>query len=201
MARAINPMSRPSMSICRESGVASAMTRWESPAILPNSVSIPVATTTPRPRPLTTVVPEKTMLFRSARGVPAGSRPGALSTGTDSPVSAASSTWSDVASVSERSAGTRSPISRTTISPGTTAEASISFCTPSRMTTARWTSIFLSASMASPACHSWVYPRRAFKRTMMRMAAASCGSPTRNETTAAAIRMPMRMPLNCRRKT
>jgi len=150
---------------------------------------------------LTTVVPANVMLLRSASPVAGGSRPGALSTGADSPVSGASSTWSDVASMIARSAGTRSPISRRTMSPGTTAEASISCCSPSRMTTARWTSIFLSASIASPACHSCENPRRAFKTTMMRMAAASWGSPTRNETAAATTRMAMRILLNCRRKT
>jgi len=41
----------------------------------------------------------------------------------------------------------------------------------------------------------------AFKTTMMRMAAASRGSPTKNEIAAAMIRMTMRTLANCRRKT
>ncbi|OQC68039.1 MAG: hypothetical protein BWX50_01300 [Euryarchaeota archaeon ADurb.Bin009] len=89
---AMIPMSRPRTSICRARGVASALTRWERPAIRPNSVLIPVATATPRPHPLTTVVPAKTMLLRSASGVSGVSGPVALSTGEDSPVSGASST-------------------------------------------------------------------------------------------------------------
>ena len=61
--------------IFRWRGVSPWVWRRRSPAILPISVSIPVAVTTTRPRPPVITVPPMTMFFRSARGVSWGSPP------------------------------------------------------------------------------------------------------------------------------
>ena len=53
----------------RWSGVSSSGTPPSIPAIFPISVSMPVAMTTPRPRPLTTLVDMKAMCFLSPREV------------------------------------------------------------------------------------------------------------------------------------
>ena len=78
-----------------------------------------------------------------------------FSTGTDSPVRAASSILRELASSKRRSAGTTSPASRATISPGTNSLESISAMCPSRRTRAAGLDIDLRASMASSAFPSW----------------------------------------------
>jgi hypothetical protein len=86
----------------------------------PSSVSNPVATVTPTPRPVATVVPLHAMFERSPSASPS---PVSVSvpfpTGWDSPVRAASVTVSRTASIIRRSAGTTLPASRRTMSPGT----------------------------------------------------------------------------------
>jgi hypothetical protein len=69
-------------------------------------------------------------------------------TGTDSPVIAASSTCTDDEEASTRSAGTTSPASRRTASPGTRSTAASSRSTPSRQACARGAAIRESASTA-----------------------------------------------------
>ncbi len=71
-----------------------------------------------------------------------------FSTGTDSPVRAASLTRRFLTRKSRRSAGTRAPDSSSTMSPGTSRAASISWRSPSRNTMARLASMALTASSA-----------------------------------------------------
>ena len=90
----------------------------------PTSVSMPVAVTAHRARPLVTTVADRTMLARSARGVSAGTGAADLSTARDSPVMALSSALSPAHSKMRASAGTRSPASSRMMSPGTRVRAS-----------------------------------------------------------------------------
>ena len=78
-----------------------------------------------------------------------------FSTGTDSPVSAASSILRELASKSRKSAGTTSPASKMTISPGTSSFESTSATCLSRRTRAAGLDIDLRASIASSALPSW----------------------------------------------
>src|SRR5574344_219614 len=77
-----------------------------------------------------------------------------FSTGTDSPVRAASSIFKEATSNKRISAGTTSPASNMTISPGTNSLESISTTCPSRLTRATWLDISFKASMAASACPS-----------------------------------------------
>ena len=83
------------------------------PPWLPRRVCRPTATTTARPVPTTTSLPSSTMRSDSLR------RSAPWATGSDSPVSAASSTSSLMASISRASAATRSPGPSNRMSPGT----------------------------------------------------------------------------------
>ena len=78
-----------------------------------------------------------------------------FSTGTDSPVRAASSIFNVFASKRRISAGTTSPASSITISPGTNSLESTSVTCPSRSARAAGLDIDLSASIASSALPSW----------------------------------------------
>jgi len=117
------------------SGVSSCVSSLRLVAILPSSVWIPVAVTSMRPRPVTTVVPMNTWFAPSSVF---------LLTGSLSPVRIASSTAIFVLSMSLPSPGTRSPAARTAISPGTSSRSSISRRKPSRMTVAVGLRRFLS---------------------------------------------------------
>jgi len=100
-----------------------------------------------------------TMSVRSPSGVSApatGSVP--LATGRLSPVSADSSTSSVAAFSSRPSAGTISPASIATISPGTSRSAGISASWPSRLTLALMITIFCRAETAAVAFPSWCRP-------------------------------------------
>ena len=68
--------------------------------------------------------------------------------GTDSPVSADSSTFRPLVLVRRRSAGIWHPASRQTTSPGTSCDAAISFSFPSRMQYARGLVSFFRESSA-----------------------------------------------------
>ncbi len=109
-----------------------------------------------------------------------------LSTGRDSPVSAASCTLRRAASTRRRSAGTMFPASSSTRSPGTRSRAATSRTCPSRMTRACGAPRRRSAAMVRSARYSWTNPMMAFRTTMTTMAMASCGSPTAPATAAAA---------------
>ena len=85
-----------------------------------------------------------------------------FSTGVLSPVSAASSISSVAATIRRPSAGTLSPASKVTMSPGTTSSAGMSTRSPPRRTCAWIRSIFWSAATLSAAFPSWLRPRTAF---------------------------------------
>ncbi len=145
----------PSRSSWRCSGVMPSGASRIIPAMRPISVSMPVAVTTISPRPRVTTVFMKLMLPRSASGAFSAAPPACFSTGSDSPVSAASSICSALATQSRPSAGVLSPASSTTRSPGTSSAASISCFAPSRRTRAFNASIFFSAPRLCSARCSW----------------------------------------------
>ncbi len=111
--------------------------------ILPNSVWIPVAVTLPTPFPRTISVPLNT---RPTLSTESGSP--AFATGTDSPVSMASSTVRFTASTRSASAAIRSPSCKTIMSSGTTSRPLILVSTPFRMTRALGDDSCFNASKA-----------------------------------------------------
>jgi len=120
----ICPVSR---SIWRVSGVVTSRCSASIPEMWPTSVAIPVAVTTNSPEPRVTSVFRYTMSVRSPSGVPApGTVCVSLAAGRLSPVSADSSISSVAALTSRPSAGTTSPASIETISPGTSCSAEMS---------------------------------------------------------------------------
>ncbi len=84
---------------------------------------------------------------------------GDFSTGSDSPVSTASSHSSSVESSSRMSAGTMSPIEICTMSPGTRSMTSTRCGTPSRTTSAWWRICECSAATACSDRYSFTKPR------------------------------------------
>jgi hypothetical protein len=138
------------------SGVGSDSTSWRSVAMWPSSVRIPVATTTPRPRPAATCVPEYAMHSRSPSARSSRSTGSVcLSIGSDSPVSVASSMRRLASSTRRRSAGTTVPASRWTMSPGTSSATGTVVMRPSRVTRAEGTAMRRSAAIACSARYSW----------------------------------------------
>ena len=128
-------MTRVSLSSSCCSGDRVRVTDDSMLAIWPIWVCMPVAVTTITPVPRVTDVFWKSMLARSPSAASALSSISVpLATGALSPVRAAS--W--VSRVADRirrpSAGTRSPASTCTMSPGTTSDAGMSRRTPSRVT-------------------------------------------------------------------
>ena len=104
---------------CRVSGVTSSSVTWSMPLMCPTSVAIPVLVTRSVPAPRVTWVFMNARSTRSPSAASAATASTCLGTGTLSPVSADSSI-SSVAAVRNRpSAGTRSPASMLTMSPGT----------------------------------------------------------------------------------
>ena len=170
---------RPIFSILTRRGGSSTSMDWTMPAILPNSLDIPVSVTTATALPPVTTVPMNTQFFLSPTPASALTRPRFLVTGRDSPVRAASSTWRFAASRSLLSAGTRLPASRRTMSPGTRSFESMDSSLPPRRTRTWGETIALRASTAFSALYSWTKPRTAFMTTMMRMTQVSVmGSPS-----------------------
>ena len=129
------------------------------PAIRPISVALPVAVTT------NAVVPRVTWVFWNTRFVrspsatsPSGNAPASLGIGALSPVSAASCTSSVAEETIRPSAGTTSPASSRTMSPGTSLVDSSSSIWPERRTRACGTCSFASASTLARALSSWLVP-------------------------------------------
>ena len=120
-----------------------------------------------------------------------------FSTGTDSPVSAASSICRLTASTSRASAGTRSPARRRITSPGTSSRAGISISSPSRSTVAVGAAISRSASMARSARYSCTKPSSTANSTITAMAMASTPWPRNADRATATSRMTIRTFLNC----
>ena len=156
-------------------------------AIRPTSVAMPVAVTTMVPVPRVTDVFWNSMSLRSPRAMSApASAAGSLPTGTLSPVSAASCA-SSVAEVRMRpSAGTMSPASTATMSPGTRSAAGTSTKRPSRITRAMGTCRLASASTLARALSSWLVPITTFSSTRATTTAAVEPCPITMLTTATA---------------
>ncbi len=124
-----------SSSLCR--GLCSSFIVCVRFAIFPNSVCIPMDTTTAFAVPLATFVPAKTKFGISKRDRPsfkAGSC--VLRTGVDSPVSVDWFTCKSLVSKRRASAEILSPSSISMMSPGTRSSAEICCSCPSRMTRA-----------------------------------------------------------------
>ncbi len=161
---------------------------WSISATAPISVDMPVAATQASARPRVTTVFMNNAPDRSARGPPSCGPPTSFSTATDSPVRLDSSTSRERATTRRASAGTRSPASRRTRSPGTSSTAGISRSWPSRRTRADATSIDRRAARLFSARFSWTNPSTAFRIRTKVMTAASLTSPTAPASTAATIR-------------
>ena len=102
-----------------------------------------------------------------------------FSTGTDSPVSAASSIFMEALSSTRQSAGTESPASSKITSPGTSSELGRCTILPSRMTFDWAALICCSASSACSDFASWTTPSTELMMTTakMMMTSAHSGSP------------------------
>mmetsp|Transcript_60044 Transcript_60044/g.168294 ORF Transcript_60044/g.168294 Transcript_60044/m.168294 type:complete len:200 (+) Transcript_60044:58-657(+) len=153
---------------CVESPVMS----W---AMRPMRVDMPTSTTMPLARPLVTLEPEKTMFS----GVSFSAAPGFLllslvflATSSGSPVRAISLTFRSSESQRRKSAGTTSPVPRTTRSPRTMCGTSTFTSLPSRTTKMEGCDIADKASRASPAWCSVHAAIPALIRTMMKIAFA-----------------------------
>ena len=159
-------------------------------AICPIWVRIPVAVTTIAAVPRVTAVFWNSMFERSpsATSVPA-SAAASFGIGALSPVRAAS--WaSNVAACRIRpSAGTRSPASTWTTSPGTMSAAGISATVPSRTTLACGTCRFDSASMLALAFSSCLEPRTTLRRMSSATATPVETSPMTKLTAVTATSM------------
>jgi len=119
------------------SGVLTVGCACSIPEMWPTSVAIPVAVTTNSPVPRVTEVFMYTMSVRSPSGMSASpTRAVPFETGRLSPVSSDSATSSVAARSSLPSAGTTSPASIETTSPGTSCSAGISATWSSRRTRA-----------------------------------------------------------------
>ena len=173
-------------------------------AILPISVSIPVAVTTAVAVPLVIEHPEKTILVLSPRAAFSSITSAAFfSEGTDSPVNADSSLLRLADVINRASAGTKSPASILIISPGTSSDASITISLPLRITRACGADMFFRASNAFSALDSCITPIIALTITIRTINAGSNNSPqfcsiqiTTNETIAAAIKIRIITSLN-----
>ena len=159
-------------------------------AILPISVSIPVAITTAFPLPFVTRLPMYNMLplvipfclwFLLLISF--------FETGTDSPVSIDSSKNRELPSIITQSAGTRSPASMTIKSLGTTISAGISLINPSRITLAWGAAIFMRASIAFSVRISWKKPSSPLRIRITRIAIPSLFSPIKNDMTDDTMRI------------
>ena len=118
-----------------------------------------------------------------------------LLTGTLSPVRAASSIFKEALSNRRPSAGTESPASSSTTSPGTSSSECRITIFPSRRTLQVAAVMVCSASIAASALLSCTTPKMAFSRTTARMMITSAHSfspdsmPVKALTPAAIIRM------------
>jgi hypothetical protein len=175
--------------------------RLEPLGDLPQLGGPPVATTTPRARPLATVEPVNAMPVRSPSPASASTRSVPLTAGTDSPVSRDSSISSAVVDTSRRSAGTRMPDSSTTRSPGTTSALSISHSWPSRTTRAVGLTSSISASTERSALRSWYSPIDALSARTAAITAVSTSSPSTSVSAPASRRMTISGLVNCRANT
>ena len=214
IAAASRPLNRSRL-ICR--GVLCSSVPFIMEAILPISVSIPVAVTTATPRPPVTREPENTMFTRSASGTSSAGPPlstaprpfrrvfpktvSCLSTFSDSPVRELSLTCRPYTSIRRASAATKSPASSSRISPGTTWEEGMSACLPSRRTRASGEDRDFRLSRDFSAFWCCTVPNTAFSSSTAKITPALPGSPVTMEIPAATIRIMTSRSLNCSRNT
>lgn len=158
---AAKPSTRPSAERRRCNGVAAGLVDATRAVIRPSALAAPVRTTVPVARPVVTTVPAL------------ASSPTARVTGTDSPVSADSSTLSRAASASSRSAGTTSPASTRTRSPRTRSAAGRTTSRPSRTTRAVGAASWSNAAIARSARTSCTTPMAVFTSTTSTITAVS----------------------------
>ena len=124
---------------------------------------MPVEVTSIVPAPRVTWVFMNAMSTRSPRAESAATASTCLGTGALSPVSADSSISSVAERMSRPSAGTRSPASTMTMSPGTSSSMATTRTSPPRRTLALTIIIFWSAATLASALPSWLRPRNALK--------------------------------------
>ena len=125
-----------------------------------------------------------------------------FSTGTDSPVKADSCDFKLTASIILKSAGIKSPVSSTTISPGTNNLEAITSIFPFRITLDAWSLNFCKASNDFSAFDSCATPIIAFKMTTIKIIIVSVipspsDTPTTPDTIAATINTKIVKSLNC----
>ena len=147
------------------------------------------------------MVPVYIMFFLSARGTSLETGLVCLSTAIDSPVSVASFTFKFDTSISLASAGTLSPVSRSSISPGTIFLVGISLTLLSRLTLALGAAIRLRASIAFSARVSCVKPTTALSNSTPSITPASMKCSTTIEIIAARRSTYISGLRNCLRKT
>jgi hypothetical protein len=153
--QATNPILRVRSSISCCSGERVRSTLPSISAIRPTWVRIPVSTTSIVADPRVTEVLANSRQDWSPSGTSSpGSAAGLLATGALSPVRAASCASSDADATMRPSAGTMSPASRATRSPGTSSSAGISVGEPPRITRACGTCIEARASTLARALSS-----------------------------------------------
>ncbi len=141
--------------------------------------SAPTLSTTAVPPPPITIDPESTP------------SPGALSTGSDSPVSMDSSSCSRSDVATEASAPTWSPARSTRVSPSTTSAMAISCSPPSRSTRACGACMSASLSSERFARNSCTEPMIVFAMALTPNS-ASCQRPMSSSTRKHAAMMPLK---------
>ena len=133
--KAMTDNTLPSFCIRSWSGESFAFSFASSLEMRPISVSFPVRLTTALHLPATTSEPENTICLLSAAAVSSsGMNEMSFVAGSLSPVRSDSSQQSPVSSKMRASAGTRSPVERVMMSPGTRSSASILSVFPALMT-------------------------------------------------------------------
>ncbi len=159
---------------------------------------MPVAVTTIVAVPRVTDVFWKSMFERSPSATSGdGSTAASFATGALSPVRAASCVSHVAERTSRPSAGTMSPASSCTMSPGTRSTAGISVTSPSRRAFACGTWSLDSASTLALALSSCRVPRMTFKRISNATITPVETSPIRKLTTVTATSMMFIGFMNC----
>ncbi|CAB4815822.1 unannotated protein [freshwater metagenome] len=194
MASLATLLARPWSCFCN--GVSPGSVSLSNVASRPIWVSIPVPVATNSPRPRVIALFMNTMPLRSPSGTDSSvGPPTALTTGVLSPVRADSAASRFAVEISRPSAGTRSPASSSTMSPGTTSRDSTYSSEPSRRTRAREVIEFRSASTDFSARCSCMKPITTLRTTTVRTIAGVLSSPDTSQATTAAV-MRSRMSLS-----
>ena len=184
--QAMMPSTLVRVSSSRCSGDRVRVTEVSIVAIWPIWVSIPVAVTTTVAVPRVTEVFWNSMLVRSPSATSEASTPASLAIGALSPVSAASCASRVAERTIRPSAGTMSPASSWTMSPGTTSVAGTRATPPSRTTRACTTCILDRASTLARAVSSCRVPRPMLSTTSRATSTPVDTSPMRRLTTTTA---------------